>query len=68
MRLEKLLETRLETLLETCLEMLLEMRLETRFETRLVRAVPVGCKDAHPNFLSIILALPDPLDGHPRGA
>ena len=62
------LEARLKKLLETHLETCLETRVEKLFETCLVRAVLLGCKDGHPNFLSIILALPDPLDGHPSGA
>ena len=72
MRLETRLQTRLEKRLETRLRNLLETRLESRleslFETHLVRAVPFGCRDGHPIFWSMILALPDPLDGHPSGA
>ena len=66
--LEMFLETRLGTRLETHLETFLETRLEKLCEKRLVRALPFGCKDGHPIFLSIILALRDPLDGHPSGA
>ena len=52
----------LETHLETRREKLLEKLLETR------HVLPFGCKDGHPNFMSMILALPDPLGGRPSGA
>lgn len=47
--------------------MRLEKLLAKRLETRLERAVSFGFKDSSQIFMSIILDLSVPLDGHPSG-